>query len=270
MRLALLSLSMFSSQALALEFSSDIRADRTGSLEVFYGTDLSTHFVGSQYYVKDDLMIRIHSLMIPHPDAETIQGLEDTLGESMPFSENEFRTLTIHPGAYYSFAEIGDDSAAVVFQAGGQLLFRTETKAEEYKAAFDSVNGLDINSNSKKLFAHPSVGLAYVLNSDTGSFEFDLATGPLIPVWGDKGYAPGEVDDTVYDGIELMSGGWSSLYQMGFRWNRLIVIAGAAYTVSLNSKFREALCSSDSHEGVCKSSSTELLPMVAIGGSLGG
>jgi hypothetical protein len=274
MRLALLALALFSPKGMAIEFSSDVRADRTGSVELFYGTDLSNHFFGSQYYVTDALMVRLHSLMIPHPDTDAILGLEsvlETVGntEPLPVSENEYRTFSIHPGAYYSIAQIGDESTAVVFQAGGQLLYRTEAKAEEYKEAMESIKGI-VSSNAKKLFAHPSVGVAYVTNFETGSLEVDLASGPLIPVWGDKGYGTSEVDGTKYDGTQLMGGGWSSLLQLGYRWKRLVVIAGAAHTVTGNSEFKTALCDSDSHEGVCDSSSTELLPMLAIGGSLGG
>lgn len=274
MRFALLALALFSSKGMALEFSSDVRADRTGSVELFYGTDLSTHFLGSQYYVSDALTVRFHSLMIPHPDADEMLFFESAVElpdgtDTLPVSENEYRTFSVHPGAYYSFAQIGDESSAVVFQAGGQLLYRVQGKADEYKEAMESM-GVELNSNAKKLFAHPSVGAAYVTNFETGSVEVDLASGPLIPVWGDKGYGASEVDGTKYDGTQLMGVGWSSLLQLGYRWKQLVVIAGAAHTVTRNSEFKTALCDSDSHEGVCESSSTELLPMLAIGGSLGG
>ncbi len=274
MRSILLALALFSPKGMAFEFSSDVRADRTGSVELFYGTDLSTHFLGTQYYVSDALTVRLHSLMIPYPDAdemlffESVVDLADDI-DALPVSENEYRTFSIHPGAYYSFAQMGDESSAVVFQAGGQLLYRTQGKADEYKKAVETI-GVEINGNSKRLFAHPSVGVAYVTNFETGSFEVDLASGPLIAVWGDKGYGTSEVDDKTYDGKQLMSGGWSSLLQLGYRWNQLVVIAGAAHTVSGKSEFKTALCESDGYEGTCDDSSTELLPMLAIGGSLGG
>ena len=271
----LLGLMVLSPAADALEFSSDVRAERTGSVEVFYGTDLTNHFLGSQFYLTDALMVRLHALMFPHPSADEIRAFEEIqefVGDTdpLPLSENEYRTFTVHPGAFYSVAQFGDSSSAVVLQTGGQLLFCTDGRAEEYKEAIESIDGLEVNSNARRLYVQPTVGAAYVNNFETGSFEVDLATGPLLRAWGDTGYGTSEVDGTEYDGRDLLRPGWSSLLQLGLRWKRLVVIAGAAHTVYGNSRFRDALCESDSFEGDCSSSLVELLPMVAIGGSLGG
>ena len=59
MRSILLGFLLFSSTAGAVEFSSDVRSDRTGSLELVYGTNLSMHFVGTQFYVSDALLVRL-------------------------------------------------------------------------------------------------------------------------------------------------------------------------------------------------------------------
>jgi len=274
MRVLLLGLLMFSPTADAMEFSSDVRSERTGSLELVYGTNLSLHFVGTQFYVTDALLVRLHTLVVPHPSSAEIQSLESALefmGDTgpLPISENEYRTMSFHPGAYFSFAQIGDSSSAVVFQAGGQLLYSTESNADEYKKAMESIDGLELNSNAKKLYAQPSVGVAYVANFDTGSFEVDLTTGPLISVWGDTGYATSEVEGTKYDGTELMRGGWSSLTQLGYRWKRLVVSSGVSYTTPGMSKLATAQCESDEYEGDCKAE-PEFVPFFAVGGSLGG
>ena len=281
MRSILAGLLMFSSTAGAVEFSSDVRSDRTGSLELVYGTNLSMHFVGTQFYVSDAFLVRLHTLVSPFPNSDEIasfESIQELVGDEnpLPLSQNEYRTTSFHPGAYFSFAHMGDSSSAVVFEAGGQLLYSANSKADEYKDAVESIRGpddteaaIELNSNAKRLYAHPSLGVAYVTNFDEGSFEVDLATGPLVPVWGDTGYATSEVEGTEYDGTELMRGGWSSLLQLGYRWKALVVVAGTSYTTPGMSKLAKAQCDSDEFEGDCKGS-PDFIPFLALGGSIGG
>jgi hypothetical protein len=225
--------------------------------------------VAGQFYYSDRLRFRLEALYSSYPD----QGLVDFLGDGgddqLALEANTYSSINLHPGVFYTVAQYGEASSAVLLQAGGMVLASVSPEASDYKEVVESYH-VSLEGNGSTVYAYPSAGVSYVSNFEDSSIEVELLVGPAIPVWGDSSFGVAEIDGVEYEGRDMMALSFNGLLQLEYRWQRLLAIVGVNYFKSGLSALKKEHCahSSDVDDSYCNPQA-DIFPIVVIGVSFG-
>ena len=265
---AMLGLCVLATDANAQEGLIDARADRKGSVDAVVGTTTFYHFLSTQFYVSDRVRIRMDGVGSRYPEPSLVDWIEEN-GNSLGVEANSFWSISLLPGAYYALAQFGDDSSAFVVEAGASLMIGAMSGAETFRAALEDA-GVSAEGNSSDVRAIPSIGVAYIKNSDNASFEAEFSIGPVLPVWGNMAFGIPELDGVTYGAGDYMSSGVMNALILSYRGSPWIVGADLRYSILTPSVYEQALCEAEggSDPMWCESDS-EFLPFFGIGASFG-
>ena len=248
----------------------DARADRRGTSEAVFGSTGKIHFLGTQVYPSDTLRIRIDGALIRYPS----QGFIDDInsfgnGEELGIEANSFWDVTLLPGAYYAFSQLGEGDSAIVFEAGAMLMISSLSGSQEYRTALEEVAiGLEGNSASIRLV--PSIGAVYIKSFDSWSLEYEISGGPLVPIWGNMSFGIPEYDGIQYDSSSYMSSGFMVNGLGSYRFSRWLITGGVRYMSWSLSDYEKVLCAEEGENdpGWCDGGS-DLMPFTAVGLTFG-
>ena len=154
-------------------------------------------------------------------------------------------------------------------EAGASLMIGAMSGAETFRAALEDA-GVSAEGNSSDVRAIPSIGVAYIKNSDDASFEAEFSIGPILPVWGDMAFGIPELDDVTYGAGDYMSSGVMNSLILTYRGSPWIVGAGLRYAILTPSAYEQALCEAEGgSDPMWCESDTDFLPFFGIGASFG-